>query len=63
MLSNNAFAQLKDDLELNVFGAGSIYTKNTYEIGFPQAAGVAHDPDPIRARLDEWHRTSPRLIA
>ncbi len=36
--TNDAFAQLKDNLELNVFGAGSIYSKNDYEISYPQSA-------------------------
>jgi hypothetical protein len=36
-LSNVAYAQLKDDLELNLFGGGSMHTKNRYEIGFPQS--------------------------
>jgi opacity protein-like surface antigen len=40
-LSNNVFAQLKDNIELNVFGAGSVYTRNHYEIGYPQS------PNPI----------------
>ena len=38
MLSNAAYAQLKDNIELNVFGGGSWYTNHKYEIGFPQSA-------------------------
>jgi hypothetical protein len=37
-LSGPAYAQLKDNFEVNVFGAGSWYSMKTYEIGFPQAA-------------------------
>ncbi len=36
-LSDVARAQLQDNLELNFFGAGSFYTRNKFEIGFPQA--------------------------
>jgi hypothetical protein len=38
MLSNNAYAQEGNNLELNLFGAGSIYTRNHYQIGYPQTA-------------------------
>jgi hypothetical protein len=36
MLSTTSFAQIRN-AELNIFGAGSIYSKNTYVIGYPQA--------------------------
>ena len=36
-LSNAAYAQLKDNFELNVFGSGSLYSTKKYEIGFPQS--------------------------
>jgi hypothetical protein len=36
--SSVAHAQLKDNIEVNLFGAGSIYTKKNFEIGFPQSA-------------------------
>src|SRR4051812_25080483 len=36
LLPNVAHAQLKDNLELNVFGAGSVYTDKKFEVGFPQ---------------------------
>ena len=55
MLSNNAFAQL--NLELNVFGAGSVYTKNNYEIGFPQSAL----PIPGQLKLDAHGRGGARF--
>ena len=37
-LSSAAYAQVKDNLELNVFGGGSLYTAKSYEIGPPQSA-------------------------
>jgi len=52
-LSNNAFAQLKDHAELNVFGSGSAYSRNHYVIGYPQSA----TPIPGEIKLD----TSPRF--
>src|SRR5207247_9816287 len=33
-----AHAQLKDNIEVNLFGGGSIYNKKKFEIGFPQSA-------------------------
>jgi len=36
--SSVAHAQLKDNIEVNLFGGGSIYTKKNFEIGFPQSA-------------------------
>src|SRR2546425_5185966 len=56
-LSNNAFAQSKDNMELNVFGAGSFYTKNTYEIGYPQSA----TPIPGELKFDAHTRFGLRL--
>src|SRR5438093_13577272 len=35
--SSVAHAQLKDNIEVNLFGGGSIYTKKKFEIGFPQS--------------------------
>jgi len=57
VLSNNAFAQLKDNLELNLFGAGSLYTKNHYDIGFPQSA----TPIPGELKFDSHARFGLRL--
>jgi opacity protein-like surface antigen len=57
LLSNNAFAQLKDNLELNVFGAGSMYSKNNFEIGFPQSAS----PIPGNLKFDAAARFGVRL--
>ena len=37
-LANPAIAQVKDNLELNVFGGGSWYSTKKYEVGFPQSA-------------------------
>ena len=36
--SSVAHAQLKDNIEVNLFGGGSIYNRNKFEIGFPQSA-------------------------
>lgn len=36
-MSTAAYAQLKDNIELNFFGAGSWYTSKDYQIGFPQS--------------------------
>ncbi len=36
-LSDVAHAQLQDNLEVNLFGGGSFYTKDKFEIGFPQS--------------------------
>jgi opacity protein-like surface antigen len=57
VLSNNAFAQLKDNIELNIFGAGSIYSKNNFEIGFPQSA----TPIPGSLKFDGHARFGVRL--
>jgi outer membrane protein W len=55
MLSNAAFAQLREDLELNIFGAGSIHSSKDFEISFPQSAipisGQFKLDDAIRAGL------------
>jgi len=37
MFSNAAYAELRDDLELNIFGIGSIRSAKDYEVGFPQS--------------------------
>ena len=57
MLSSAAYAQLSEDLELNVFGAGSIYSMKNFEIGFPQSAA------PIQAqfKLDKAFRGGLRV--
>jgi len=57
VFSSNAFAQLKDNLELNLFGAGSVHTKNQYEIGFPQSAV----PIPGELRIQAHARFGTRL--
>src|SRR6266536_1854378 len=57
VLSNNCFAQLKDKVELNVFGAGSIYSRNHYEIGYPQAP----TPIPGEVKFDPHARFGTRL--
>src|SRR5581483_4292385 len=37
-MSTSAYAQLKDNFEVNIFGAGSWYTENHYEISAPQSS-------------------------
>src|SRR6266850_1841361 len=36
-LPNAAMAQLEDNLEVNLFGGGSVYSDKKFEIGFPQS--------------------------
>ena len=36
LLPNVAHAQLKDNIEINVFGGGSFYTHKEFQVGFPQ---------------------------
>ena len=57
VLSGTARAQLKDNLEVNLFGGGSFYTKNKFEIGFPQST------TPIQGafRLDQTWRAGLRV--
>ena len=57
MLANAAHAQLKDNLELNIFGGGSAYTDKTFDIGFPQS------PTPIKEtfRLNKGARAGLRI--
>ena len=38
MVSSAAYAQLPQDLEVNVFGIGSVYSSKNYEVNFPQSA-------------------------
>ena len=57
LLSTDAFAQLKDNIELNLFGAGSIYNKKSYEIAYPQAV----NPIPGQLKLDAHARYGVRL--
>ena len=57
MLSGAAYAQLREDLELNVFGAGSIYSKKSFDIGFPQSAIPIHG----QFKLDEGLRGGIRV--
>lgn len=55
--SNVAHAQLKDNLEVNLFGGGSFYTDKKFEIGFPQTV------TPIQAafRLNDAIRAGLRV--
>ena len=52
-----SLAQEADDLELNFFVAGSMYTKNTFDVGFPQS------PTPIQSqfRFDDSIRGGIRM--
>ena len=56
-LSTSAYAQLREDLELNAFVAGSVYSKKSFEIAFPQSP----TPTPGRFRLDEGIRGGLRV--
>jgi len=38
VFADGALAQLKDNLEFNLFAGGSFYTDKRFEIGFPQSA-------------------------
>jgi opacity protein-like surface antigen len=57
MLSNAAYAQLADNIELNLFGGGSIYTENSFEYGYPQFP----TPIPGKLSLDNHARFGVRL--
>jgi hypothetical protein len=36
-MSTVAYAQLKENIEINVLGAGSFYSSKDFEVGFPQS--------------------------
>jgi hypothetical protein len=59
LLSNNAFAEygLKDNIEINVFGAGSFWSSKHYIIGFPQSPTSI----PGKLQLDSAGRFGARL--
>lgn len=57
ILSGAAYAQLKEDLEFNFFVAGSMHTKSSYEIGFPQSV----TPIQSRFKLNDTIRGGLRL--
>ena len=59
VLSNAAYAQLREDLEINVFGAGSIYSRKDFDISFPQSA----IPISGQFKLDEAIRAGLRVNA
>src|SRR5688572_15791565 len=50
-------AQTTNQLELNFFGGGSIFTKKSYEIGFPQSS----TPIPGEIKLDRTLRGGVRV--
>ncbi len=56
-MSSTLFAQLKENLELNLFGGGSWYSSNRYDISFPQAV----TPIPGEFKLDHGLRAGARL--
>jgi hypothetical protein len=56
-LSTAADAQLRDNLELNLFGGASWYSSNRYEIGFPQQL----TPIQGKFRLDSAWRAGARV--
>ena len=53
-----AYAQLKDNIEVNLFGAGSWYTHSDFEISFPQSVTPKKD----RLRFDRAVRGGVRLV-
>jgi hypothetical protein len=55
--SSAAFAQLKDNIEINVFGGGGWYSSKDFEIGFPQSA----TPITGKFKLDPAWRGGVRL--
>jgi opacity protein-like surface antigen len=57
LLSNNAWAQFSDYSELNLFGAGSIYDTNHFQLGFPQSAV----PIPGQLKFNSQFRTGVRF--
>jgi hypothetical protein len=56
-VSGRAQAQIREHLELNLFGGGSVYTTKNYQIGFPQAI----DPVSGRFRFDTAWRGGVRF--
>lgn len=56
-MSSAADAQLKENLELNIFGGGNWYTSSRYEISFPQSV----TPLQGEFKLDPGLRTGARL--
>jgi hypothetical protein len=67
VLPNVARAQLKENLEFNVFGGGSFYTNKGFEVGFPQITssviGTAQAAAPIHGtfRLNKAVRAGVRI--
>jgi hypothetical protein len=57
LCSNNVWAQFSDYSELNVFGAGSIYSKNNFQTAFPQSAV----PIPGQLKFDSHFRAGARF--
>jgi hypothetical protein len=57
VLSNNAWAQFKDYSELTVFGAGSVYNTNHFQVGFPQSTV----PIPGTLKFDSHFRAGARF--
>lgn len=57
LTSNNALAQFSDYAELNIFGAGSIYSKNNFQTAFPQSAV----PIPGQLKFDSHFRAGARF--
>jgi hypothetical protein len=56
-ISTAASAQLRDNLELNIFGGGSWHSANRYEISFPQSI----TPIEGKFRMDSAWRAGARL--
>ena len=47
--TGTSYAQIIPQLEINIFGSGNGYTKNQFEIGFPQSV----NPIPAEFRFDD----------
>jgi hypothetical protein len=54
--SGSAYAQLSKDFELNVYGAGVIYSKKDFEVGYPQSPVII----PGQFKLDKTFRGGVR---
>jgi opacity protein-like surface antigen len=57
LMSTSAYAQLKDNIEINVFGAGSFYTHKNFQLNFPQVT----TPENGQFHLDHAVRMGVRV--
>jgi hypothetical protein len=56
-----AQAQIKDNIEINVFGGGSFYTDKKFEVGFPQITGSVLGPAATTAPIQGAFRFTNAL--